>query len=196
MEPRDVAHLRRFGEIRQIGEGQPQRPLDLSIDRQDDFIAHSVVCLPHVEFQLPAPGVAGALARELERADFGDARVQPDRHGLARAAVVGFEGGLERVELLEFFGVPALEDGADGVVAAGGRAQEPELGRLADDQADLGAGDVGLGAFFHAHRHDAQGLDRRAERPGPPARPFRARRSTIDATPPLIRTPRPRRTWP
>ena len=65
------------------------------------------------------------------------------------------------VELLELLGVPAFEDGADGVVAAGGRAQEAELGRLADDQADLGAGDVGLGSFLHAHRHDAQGLDRR-----------------------------------
>ena len=48
-----------------------------------------------------------------------------------------------------------------GVVAAGGRAEEAELGGLADDQAELGAGDVGLGPFLHAHRHDAEGLDRR-----------------------------------
>ena len=43
-----------------------------------------------------------------------------------------------------------------GIFAANGRAQESKLGRLADDQADLGAGNVGFGAFLHAHRDDAQ----------------------------------------
>ena len=53
------------------------------------------------------------------------------------------------------------EDRAHGVVAAGREAEEAEDGRLADDQAKLGAGDVGLGALLHAHRHDTEGLDRR-----------------------------------
>ena len=40
-------------------------------------------------------------------------------------------------------------------------AEEAELGRLADDQAELLAGHVGLGPFLHAEGHDAQRLDRR-----------------------------------
>ncbi len=78
-----------------------------AVDRQDDFVAHSSARLPHVEFQLPAPGIAGALARQLERPDLGDSGVQPDRHRVARVAVGGFERGLERIELLKFLGVPA-----------------------------------------------------------------------------------------
>ena len=86
------------------------------------------------------------------------------------AAVLGGERGLQRGQLLELLGVPAVEDRADGVVAAGRRAEEAEDGGLADDQAELGARDVGLGPFLHPHRHDAERLDRRGRRrarPGP-----------------------------
>ncbi len=47
------------------------------------------------------------------------------------------------------------------VAAASGGAEEAKLGRLADDEAELLAGHVGLGAFLHAEGHDAQRLDRR-----------------------------------
>ena len=40
--------------------------------------------------------------------------------------------------------------------------EEAELGRLADDQAELLRRQLDLGAFLHAERHDAQRLDRRA----------------------------------
>ena len=42
------------------------------------------------------------------------------------------------------------------------RAEEAKFDLLADDQAELQAGDVGLGAFFHAEGRHAEGLDRRA----------------------------------
>ena len=58
------------------------------------------------------------------------------------------------------------------------RAEEAELRRLADHQAELLARHVGLGALLHAERHDAQRLDRRRHRPAPPAATSRRRRST------------------
>ena len=98
-----------------------------------------------------------ALAPEVQRADLGDVGVEPDGHDLAVAAVLGAEGGLERGEFLHLLGRPALEDGPDGVVAAGGRAEEAELGGLADDEAELGAGHVGLGPFLRPHRARRRG---------------------------------------
>ena len=38
--------------------------------------------------------------------------------------------------------------------------EEAELGGLADDESDFGARHVGLGPFFHAERHDAEGVQR------------------------------------
>ena len=54
------------------------------------------------------------------------------------------QGGLERGHLLEFLGAPAIEDRADGIVPSRRGAQESELGRLADDEAKLGAGRFAL----------------------------------------------------
>ena len=82
-----------------------------------------------VEFELPAAGVAGALAPELEGADLVDVRVQTDGDGLALGAFFGGEGRFEGGELLDFLGVPAIEDRAHGVVAAGRGAEEAEDSR-------------------------------------------------------------------
>src|SRR5436305_1312949 len=77
--------------------------------------------LPHIELEFPSTVIPNALAPELERSDFVDVGVEADRDGIARASFLGGEGGLQWLQLLDFVGVPAVEDGSDGVVAAGGR---------------------------------------------------------------------------
>jgi hypothetical protein len=52
-------------------------------------------------------------AESLERAGFGDARMQFDRNDLAGAAAFGRQRGLDLVELLQFFGRPVVEQRAD-----------------------------------------------------------------------------------
>ena len=197
VEPRDVGDLADVGQRRQVVEPQVQRMLDRAVDLQEHGSSMGLTSrssmrvsssssalgrLADVEFELPAAVVAGALAPELEGADLGDVGVEADGDGLARrrrprrpravssGASSWSSSGLQRSRI-----------GADGVVAAGGRAEEAELGRLADDQAELGAGDVGLGPFLHPHRHDAEGLDRRRRRRARPARRSRCRRSTTAA---------------
>ncbi len=117
----------------------------LSLEESPHLPARSILGrFADVEFELPAARVAGALAPELEGADLVDVRVQADGDDLAPGALFGGKGRFQGGELLDFLGVPTVEDGAHGVVAAGRGAEEAEDGRLADDQAKLGAGDVGL----------------------------------------------------
>src|ERR1035438_6816658 len=47
------------------------------------------------------------------------------------------------------------------VLLANRRAEEAELGWFANYQAKLSIGDLRLGAFFHAERHNAKRLQRR-----------------------------------
>jgi len=75
---------------------------------------------------------------------------------------VGFEG----VGFLEFAVGPGGEEVAGVVLLSGGGGEEAEGGGLADDEADLLAGHVGLGALFHAERDDAQGAERARGRRG------------------------------
>ena len=113
-----------------------------------------------VVFEFPAARVAGGLAPEFEGPDLGQVGLETDGDDVAfGGGSVGDEGGFEGGEFLEIFGRSAVEDEAGGVGSAGGGAEEAELGGLADDQAELGAGDLGLGAFLHTHRNDADGLD-------------------------------------
>ena len=63
----------------------------------------------------------------------------------------------QRAQLLEVV-APVLDQRAGRVALPHQGAQEPELGRLADDQPELAAGDRRAGAFLHAERHDAQRL--------------------------------------
>ena len=72
---------------------------------------------------------------------------------------------------------PLRQEIARLVLLAHARTEESEGGGFADDQADLVAGDVGFGAFFHAERNDAQGSQRRGRR-GWRGRRFRCRRSS------------------
>ena len=66
---------------------------------------------------------------------------------------------LQRSELLEVV-VPVLDERAGRVALARARAEEAELDRLAEDQAEFLCGHIGLGALFHAEGDDAQGLER------------------------------------
>src|SRR6478609_253520 len=91
--------------------------------------------LADVELKLPAVLVVAAVAPQLERADLGHLAVQVDRHHAALLA-----GRLQRRRhrrQLVDLALPVLDQGADGVAPADGRAEEAELGRLADDEAEL-----------------------------------------------------------
>src|SRR5262245_35931209 len=115
--------------------------------------------LADVELQLPLLLLVAADARQLERADLGHLAVQVYGHRLP-LALVRVQRRRQRRQLLDLL-LPVLDDGAGGVVATHRRAEEAEVGRLADDQAELLPRHVGLGALLHAERHDAQRLDRR-----------------------------------
>ena len=67
-------------------------------------------------------------------------------HRFAGPQIGGFEGGFERASSSSS-SVSSARDRAWGIVAANGRTEKTELSRLADDQPDLGAGDVALGSF-------------------------------------------------
>src|SRR4051812_42673863 len=98
-----------------------------SLDRNLSF--ESVMRrLSHIELELPSTVVSNTLAPELERSDLVDVGVKANRYGLTQAAILGSEGGFQWLQFLYFVGVPAVEDGSDGIVAAGGGTQETELG--------------------------------------------------------------------
>src|SRR5262249_28407713 len=130
------------------------------VDADQEAGRHARSPGPDVELELPALLAVARDAPERERADLGDLRLQADRNGAALLAGAG-ERGLERRELLELALAPGLDHGARTVAPAHGRAEEPELGRLADDQSELRTRQLHLAALLHAERRDAEGLHRR-----------------------------------
>src|SRR5438128_2515811 len=96
---------------------------------------NSFLPLAHVEFQLPALLAVAAQAPQLQSPHFGDPGVDVDRH---RAALLArsFQGGREGTQLVDL-ALPVVDQRAHRVAAPDGRAEETELGRLADDQAEL-----------------------------------------------------------
>src|SRR5207249_3773631 len=116
--------------------------------------------IPHAELQLPALVALRAHAPELEHAYLGEPRLEADGRVAFLEGVVGWQRGFERIGFGEFFWRPARQQIAWLVVFAGGRAEEAEVGGLADHQADLAGGDVDLRPFLHAVRHYTQGPQR------------------------------------
>src|SRR5215208_5423715 len=114
--------------------------------------------LPDVEFELPALRAVARDAPDLERAHLGHARLQPDGHDRV-ILPVHLERDLERARLL-YLVAPVLDEAADLVALTHRRAEEAELGGLADHEAELAPGDGGLRPLLHAEGHDAQGLER------------------------------------
>jgi hypothetical protein len=74
---------------------------------------------------------------EFERAGLGHARVQTDAHHLAGGAALAGQRGLDFVQFLQLVGGPLVEQRADGVLTADGRAEEAETHRFADHQAEF-----------------------------------------------------------
>ena len=65
----------------------------------------------------------------------------------------------QRAQLFEVV-APVVDQRARRVALPHERAEETELGRLADDEAELTTGDRRAAALFHPERDDAQGLER------------------------------------
>ena len=63
----------------------------------------------------------------------------------------------QRIGFDDFVVCPTLQSYAWLVVFSRGGTEEPEMGGLADDQADGIRGDVEFRAFFHSERNDTQG---------------------------------------
>src|SRR5271165_3897140 len=118
----------------------------------------SVALVADVEFELPALLAVTRYAPELERADFGYARLKTNRqNGSLRA--VDVERHFERAELLDAR-APVFQQVADIILLANGRTQEAELRRFANHQAKLSTRDFRLGALFHAEGHNAKRFQR------------------------------------
>src|SRR5215207_2172926 len=118
----------------------------------------TLVLLPDVELELPALRAVARDAPDFERADLRHARLKADgQHRVLLAFEL--ERDLERAQLL-YLVAPVLDEAADLVGLAHRRAEEAELGGLADHEAELAPGDGGLRPLLHAERHDAQRLER------------------------------------
>src|SRR5262245_8399013 len=132
---------------------------DIWLSRTTFTTFASLFTFADVELELPALLAVAAEAPDFERADLGHLAVQVDRHGAAFLAGA-FQGRHQRRELFDLI-FPFFDEQADGVAATRGRAEKTEGGLFADDEAELLARHVGLGAFFHAEGDDAKRLDGR-----------------------------------
>src|ERR1700750_1878014 len=92
----------------------------------------TLVLLPDVEFELPALRAVARDAPDFERADLGHARLKADgQHRVLLAFEV--ERDFERARLFNLV-APVLDHAPDLVGLAHGRAEEAELGGVADDE--------------------------------------------------------------
>src|SRR5215207_7279999 len=118
----------------------------------------TLVLLPDVELQLPALRAVARDAPDFERADLRHARLKADGQDRVLLAV-HLQRDFERAQLFDLV-APVLDDGTYLVGLAHRRAEEAELGGLADDEAELAPRDRGLRPLLHAEGHDAQSLER------------------------------------
>src|SRR5579862_5530470 len=115
-----------------------------------------------VEFELPTLAAVTADAPQLEHAQLGYTRLQVHRDARALVAVAaGVERRHQRRQLGELV-APGFDEGTGVIVAPCRRAEEAELGLLADDERELLGRQLDVAAFLESARHDAQGLQRRA----------------------------------
>src|SRR5262249_54448829 len=113
-----------------------------------------------IELELPALAIVATDEPELEHSDFVDACLQ--MHGDGGAFVAApLEHGAERRQLFHVVLVPGIEQRPDVIVAPARRAEEAELGGLADHEAELAHRQRDLAALLETVRDHAQGLDRR-----------------------------------
>jgi hypothetical protein len=113
--------------------------------------------------------------------------MQPNGHRSAGVAVFGVARLLERVELFQIFRVPALEQGADRIIAARGRAlrHRPEI-RSATQTVSVDA--PGQGHLFELHEPGGAAVlpeePAAADRAAPPApRKRKSRKPDYDRLP-------------
>src|SRR6185369_10962516 len=105
--------------------------------------------ITNVQFQLPSMIAAAFRTPELQRAQFGDAALERDRHDLAVAAAVFLvERDFERSEFLEIV-APVLDERSRWVILTNGRREESELRWLANCEAELAPGDRRVSSFLH-----------------------------------------------
>src|SRR3712207_2134926 len=115
------------GEWRMENERQPALNSPLSILHFSLFA--------DVEFELPALRAVARDAPDFERADLRDARLKADGEHRVLLAVE-LERDFERAQLFEVV-APVFDQLAERVLLADVGAEESELGRLADDEAEL-----------------------------------------------------------
>src|ERR1044072_8784460 len=98
--------------------------------------------LPDVEFELPTLRAVARDAPDFERADLGHARFKADgEHRVLLAFEL--ERDFERAQLLDLV-APVLDEASNLVGLAHRRAEEAELGGLADDEPELAIRDRSL----------------------------------------------------
>src|SRR5581483_598158 len=150
----------RKGDACCTGGGFPmcQVAMNIRAARNDSLhgVAAGLLSLPDVELELPLPPAVAFSAPELERADLGHAAFE--RHG-DHGSFLAVDGQrhLERPELLELV-APVLDQRAGCIALADRGAQEPELGRPSDREAEFAAGDRCARPFFHSEGDDAEGF--------------------------------------
>src|SRR5215203_3136786 len=121
----------------------------------------TLVLFPDVELQLPALRAVARDTPDFERADLRHARLKADgQHRVLLA--LHLQSDFERAQLF-YLVAPVLDHAPDLVGLAHRRAEEAELGGLADDEAELAPRDGGLRPLLHAEGHDAESFERRGQ---------------------------------
>src|ERR1019366_4901634 len=124
------------------------------------YSAFALLLHPHIQFEFPLARAALLETAQFECSDFRDDGLQIDGHQFAFVTCFGWQRGFDGGDFFEFVVADdVLEHRADAVVAAEGTGEETEAGVLADDETKLLRRHVGVRAFLHAERRDAQGFD-------------------------------------
>src|SRR5271170_4425795 len=111
-----------------------------------------------VQLKLPALLAVTGYAPDLERADFCNSRLEPDRDNRSMLPIQ-CKRDFQRPEFLEIV-TPIFQQAANLVLLTNGGSQETKLGWFAYHQAKLSVGNRRLRAFLHPKRNDAERLER------------------------------------
>src|SRR5436309_2120809 len=115
-----------------------------------------------VQLELPPLLAVPLLAPQVEGADFSHTAFEHDGDEVVGAAITSFERDFERAELFQVL-APVVDERTGQIVLARRGREEPELGGLADGEAELATGDRRTRAFLHSEWDDTQRLERRGE---------------------------------